>query len=124
MGSNQQSFFTGNSYRHVVKTNPWQTHVEMIREAFKRAGEDMWGEGQGLKMPRLVIWNIASTSVDLHAQAGTEGVVMLSGWSPSLFKSLQTGQEIKASTPLEMLRVQLDDERYDPVREGVRKFFA
>ena len=123
-GSNQQSFFTGNSYRHVVKTNPWQTHVEMIREAFKRAGEDMWGEGQGLKMPRLVIWNIASTSVDFHAQADTEGVVMLSGWSPSLFKSLQTGEEIKASTPLEMLRVQLDDERYDPVREGVRKFFA
>ena len=123
-GSNQQSSFTGNSYRHVVKTNTWQTHVEMIREAFKRAGEDMWGEGQGLKMPRLVIWNIASTSVDFHAQAGTEGVVMLSGWSPSLFKSLQTGEEIKASTPLEMLRVQLDDERYDPVREGVRKFFA
>jgi hypothetical protein len=123
-GSNQQSFFTGNSYRHVVKTNPWQTHVEMIREAFKRAGEDMWGEGQGLKMPRLVIWNIASTSVDFHAQAGTEGVVMLSGWSPSLFKSLQAGEEIKASTPLEMLRLQLDDERYNPVREGVRKFFA
>jgi hypothetical protein len=123
-GSNQQSFFTGNSYRHVVKTNPWQTHVEMIREAFKRAGEDMWGEGQGLKMPRLVIWNIASTSVDFHAQAGTEGVVMLSGWSPSLFKSLQAGEEIKASTPLEMLRLQLDDERYNLVREGVRKFFA
>jgi hypothetical protein len=96
----------------------------MSREAFKRAGEDMWGEGQGLKMPRLVIWNIASTSVDFHAQAYPEGVVMLSGWSPSLFKSLQAGEEIKASTPLEMLRLQLDDERYNPVREGVRKFFA
>ena len=124
-GSDRQSAYTGyGSYRNVVKTAPWQTHVEMIREAFKRAGEDMWGEGQGLKMPRLVIWNIASTSVDFHAQADTEGVVMLSGWSPSLFKSLQTGEEIKASTPLEMLRVQLDDERYEPVREGVRKFFA
>jgi hypothetical protein len=122
--SNQQSFFTGHSYRHVVKTNPWQTHVEMIKEAFKRAGEDMWGEGQGLKMPTIVIWNIASTSVDFHAQAGTEGVVMLSGWSPSLFKSLQAGEEIKAATPLELLRGQLDDKRYDPVRERVRKFFA
>jgi hypothetical protein len=94
----------------------------MIKEAFKRAGEDMWGEGQGLKMPRIVIWNIASTSVDFHAQADTEGVVMLSGWSPSLFKSLQSGEEIKASTPLDILRVQLDHERYDPVRQRVRDF--
>ena len=121
-GSNELSYYTGNSYRHVAKTNPWQTHVEMIRESFKRAGEDMWGVP--LKMPRIVIWNIASTSVDFHAQADTEGVVMLSGWSLSLFKALQSGEEIKASTPLEALRVQLDNERYDPVRERVRKFFA
>ena len=121
-GSNEQSPYTDNSYRHVVKTNPWQTHVEMIRESFKRAGEDMWGVP--LKMPRIVIWNIASTSVDFHAQADTEGVIMLSGWSPSLFKALQSGEEIKASTPLEALRVQLDDERYDAVRQRVRKFFA
>jgi len=49
---------------------------------------------------------------------------MLSGWSPSLFKALQSGEEIKASTPLDALRVQLDDERYNPVRERVRNFFA
>lgn len=121
-GSDRQSPYTGNSYRHVLKTSPWQTHVEMIRESFKRAGEDMWGVP--LKMPRIVIWNIASTSVDFHAQADTEGVAMLSGWSPSLFKALQSGEEIKASTPLDALRVQLDDERYNPVRERVRKFFA
>ena len=121
-GSHGSSPYTDNRYRHVVKTNPWQTHVEMIRESFKRAGEDMWGEP--LKMPRIVIWNIAATSVDFHAQADTEGVAMLSGWSPSLFKALQSGEEIKASTPLEVLRVQLDDERYDAVRERVREFFA
>ena len=121
-GSDRHSSYTDNRYRHVVKTNPWQTHVEMIRESFKRAGEDMWGVP--LKMPRIVIWNIAATSVDFHAQADTEGVAMLSGWSPSLFKALQSGEEINASTPMDTLRVQLDDERYDPLRERVRKFFA
>jgi len=121
-GSDHQSPYTANRYRHVVKSDTWQTHVEMIRESFKRAGEDMWGVP--LKMPRIIIWNIASTSIDFHAQADTEGVVMLSGWSPSVFKALQSGEEIKVSTPLENLRVQLDDERYDPVRERVRKFFA
>lgn len=122
-GSDRQSAYTGyGSYRNVVKTAPWQTHVEMIREAFKRAGEDMWGEGQGLKMPRIVIWNIASTTTDFHAQADTEGVAMLSGWSPSLFKALQTeGPDgVKPMTPMEMLRAQLDVERYDQVILRVR----
>ena len=121
-GSDRQSVYTNNGYRTVVKTAPWQTHVEMIHEAFKRAGEDMWGEGQGLKMPRIVIWNIASTSTDFHAQADTEGVAMLSGWSPSLFKALQTqGPDgVKPTTPMEMLRAQLDVERYDQVVLRVR----
>ena len=121
-GSDRQSVYTGNGYRNVVKTSGWQTHVEMIREAFKSAGEDMWGEGQGLKMPRIVIWNIASTSTDFHAHSNTEGVAMLSGWSPSLFKALQTqGPDgVKPTTPMEMLRAQLDVARYDQVVLRVR----
>lgn len=116
--SNQSSYYTRNSYRHHVKTDSWQTHVEMIRESFKRAGEDMWGEGQGLKMPRIVIWNIAATSTDFHAKSDTEGVVMLAGWSPSLFKVLQK-EGVVIQTPYAALRCQLDDERYDPIRARV-----
>ena len=112
--SNQISPFSGNRYRHVVKTAPWQTHIQMIREAFKRAGEDMWGTP--FTPPRIVVWNVAATSSDFHATADTEGVVMVSGWSPSLFKNLLKG-DIRSMTPLEMLRIILDDERYEPVRE-------
>ena len=112
--SDQKSRYTDNTYRHVVKTAPWQTHIQMIREAFKRAGEDMWGVP--FVPPRIVVWNVAATSSDFHAQADTEGVVMVSGWSPSLFKNLLKG-EIRSTTPLEMLRIILDDERYDAVRE-------
>jgi hypothetical protein len=114
---------TGNSYRHLVKTEGWQTHVEMIREAFKRAGEDMWGEGQGLKMPTIVIWNIAATCQDFHATATTPGVVMLSGWSPSLFKVLQT-KGVMEMTPADALRIQLEDKRYNLVRMRVNQFLA
>jgi hypothetical protein len=117
--SSQYGYYTGNSYRHHTKTAPWQTHVEMIRESFKRAGEDMWGEGQGLKMPRIVIWNVAATSADFHAQSDTEGVVMLAGWSPHLFKVLQS-QGVVVQTPYAALRAQLDDPRYDAVRTAFR----
>lgn len=110
------------SYRHVVKTEEWQTHVEMIREAFKRAGEDMWGYGYGLKMPTIVIWNIAATCQDFHATATTPGVVMISGWSPSLFKILQQ-KGVANMTPHEALRIQLDDVRYDLVRQKFRNYY-
>jgi hypothetical protein len=122
-GSADPSLYTGNCYRNVVKTEGWQTHVEMIREAFKRAGEDMWGEGQGWKMPTIVIWNIAATCQDFHATATTPGVVMLSGWSPSLFKVLQA-KGVVEMTPQQALQIQLEDPRYDLVRQRVRAFYA
>jgi len=122
-GSSENSLYTGNKYRNVVKTDHWQTHVEMIREAFKRAGEDMWGEGQGLKMPTIVIWNIAASCQDFHATATTPGVAMLSGWSPSLFKVLQT-KGAMGVTPAGALRIQLEDERYDLVRLRVKQFYT
>ena len=119
--SNQTSYYTGNSYRHTVKTAPWQTHIQMIREAFKRAGEDMWGVP--LVPPRIVIWNVAATSQDFHAHKDEEGVVMLGGWSPALFKNLLKG-EIRSMTPMEMVRIILDDERYDLVRETAAPFLS
>jgi hypothetical protein len=122
-GSADYNPYTGSSYRNLVKTSGWQTHVEMIREAFKRAGEDMWGEGQGWKMPNIVIWNIAATCQDFHATASTPGVAMLSGWSPSLFKVLQT-RGVVEMTPQEALKIQLDDVRYDLVRQKVRAYYA
>ena len=118
-GSAEYSAYTGNQYRHVVKTDTWQTHIEMIRESFKRAGEDMWGVGW--KMPTIVIWNIAASCKDFHATATTPGVVMLSGWSPSLFKILQTEGTI---SPEKALHFQLDNERYDPVRVRIGEFYS
>ena len=114
--SSERSAYTDNSYRHVVKTETWQTHIQMIREAFRRAGEDMWGATYGWSPPRIVIWNVAATCADFHATADTEGVIMLSGWSPSLFKVL-TEEGARVQTPAEALRIMLDDERYDPIRD-------
>ena len=115
--SSEQSPYTGNSYRNNVKTEQWQTHIQMIRENFKRAGEDMWGVP--FVPPRIVIWNLRAAYDDFHARADEEGVVMLSGWSPALFKVLQE-KGIEVLTPYAALRLQLDDPMYQPVRDLVR----
>ena len=116
--SSERSHYTDNAYRHNVKTSAWQTHIQMIQENFKRAGEDMWGVP--FKPPRIVIWNLRAAYDDFHARSDEEGVVMLSGWSPALFKVLQE-KGIEVLTPYAALRLQLDDAMYKPVRDLVRQ---
>jgi hypothetical protein len=124
-GSSETSIHNGVSYRHVVKTEGWQTHIEMIRENFRRAGEDMWGEGQSWVPPRIVVWNLAASFAQRnhHATAETPGVIMLSGWSPTLFEVLQR-EGPRDVTALEMLRDELAHPRYDRVRAAVDRAFA
>jgi hypothetical protein len=131
--SSETSNYTGNVYRHVVKSKQWQTHIQMIQEAFKRAGEDMWGPptgdpkegaGHGFKPPRIVIWNLrADPQTDFHATADTPGVAMLSGWSPSQFEVLQK-EGPRQMTAYEMLRLELDNLRYEKVRNRIRAILA
>jgi Domain of unknown function (DUF2828) len=109
-----------NSYRNNVKTAPWQTHVEMIRESFKRAGEDNFGEGNGYTMPRIVIWNLRPGLNDFHAQADTPGVLNFSGWSQNIFKYL-VEKGFTVQTPYDGLRIQLDDSMYDMIRTKIRQ---
>jgi len=120
-GSSEESSYTGNSYNYNVKTKPWQTHIEMIRENFKKVGETIWGIGKGYKVPRIVIWNLSPYCQDMHAKATEEGVVILSGWSPTLFKVLMT-KGVEIQSPLTALRYLLDDPMYDLVREKISDY--
>jgi hypothetical protein len=119
-GSNQISAYTDVSYENHVKTEVWQTHVEMIKETFRRTGEEMWGTVEsgglgGFKVPRIVIWNLAARTTNVaafHATKDTPGVSMLSGWSPTQFQVLQTlgPQQVSA---METLEEELNDPQYE-----------
>ncbi len=120
--SAHSSRYTGNTYRHNVQTAPKQTHAQMLREAFRRASEDVHGDAAAWPAPRIVIWNVAASYSNNHQAAATEeGVLTLSGWSPSLFQVL-CEEGPRAITPLEVLRLQLDAPRYEPVRKRVREW--
>ena len=102
-------------YSRNSKSPAWDTQIQQIRDEFKKAGEEVWGEGNGWKPPRIVIWNLSAQFKDFHARADQEGVVQLSGWSPSMLKALQKGG-VQVMTPYQGMRAILDDERYDAVR--------
>lgn len=84
----------------------WETQLTTIKKAFRE---------NGYTAPRIVLWNLRSEYKDFHAKADTEGVVVLSGWSPSALKTLQTNGVVLQS-PFAALREVLDAPRYDLVR--------
>ena len=113
MGFDQASLSTRSYHNVPDQTQKWQTHFQMIRENFERLG---------YTPPRIVCWNLRAEYNDYHAKAHEVGVVQLSGWSPSALKAIQ-GEGIVVETPYQGMRKILDDERYNRVREIVRKFF-
>ena len=102
------------SYSSSSHMGPWETQIQRIQREFREAGEYLWGKGRGWKAPRIVVWNVRAAFNDFHATASQEGVVQLSGWSPSILKALQKG--VQVTTPYLGMRQILDDERYDAVR--------
>jgi len=109
----QASLYTGNTYEDHVKTKDWQTHHQMIEESFKAAG---------LQTPHIVVWNVAPNPTDFHALADAPGISMLSGWSPSVFKTICASGPlaVKSPTPLDTLL----DELRNPVYAAVRSACA
>lgn len=88
----------------------WETLLEGFQRQFRE---------RGYNTPRIVIWNLATQySSDHHATADAPGVALLSGWSAAQFKVLQK-EGPRSLTPLEVLRLELDDPVYDPVRAVV-----
>lgn len=101
---------TGQHSRYNTTREGWETHLEMIRRNYRALGYEP---------PRIVVWNLRATYEDFHSEAEQEGVVMLSGWSPALFKILQE-KGVQITTPLDALRAQLDDPMYDEIRHRIR----
>jgi hypothetical protein len=109
---------TGDLHDGCVKGG-WKTHLTLLKEAYKAAGESLWGEGNGWKMPRIVIWNLSAQFKDYHFKADEEGVVVLSGWSPSVLKYLQNNL-----SPKDCFYEMLYDKRYDVVRAKWNEYKA
>lgn len=95
--------------------NKFETHIDRIKRDFGSRG--------GWKVPTIVIWNVSGKFQQYHHGSDTEGVCVISGWSPTILKYIMAGDDIvekmKTMTPYKMMRAVLDDPRYDPVRAAV-----
>lgn len=67
----------------------------------------------GYSMPNLVFWNVDSRNDQVPMKADERGFVNVSGFSPSIFKTLMTGE---FNSPYELMLEVIDSERYAPLK--------
>ena len=66
----------------------------------------------GYEIPNVVFWNVESRHNIFHADKDRVGVQLVSGQSAATFKNLV---ESVGKTPIEMMRMVIDSDRYAPV---------
>lgn len=70
----------------------------------------------GYKLPRLVFWNICSSTNTIPVKENELGVALVSGFSPAIVQMVLRN----SVDPYECLLEQLNSERYTPVEEAVK----
>ena len=77
---------------------------------------DRWAE-YGYKIPRLVFWNVCSRTGTIPLSENDFGVALVSGFSPNIADMVMSGE----LDPFRCLEAKLLSDRYDRVREALRK---
>jgi hypothetical protein len=68
----------------------------------------------GYERPQLVFWNVGNESDDFPVSSGVGGTALVSGFSPSIMKSILQGGEI---SPWSITKKVLTDDRYGVIRQ-------
>jgi hypothetical protein len=84
-----------------------KTNFMVIDEMYKNSG---------YTRPKIVFWNVAGSSRDFPVSVNDSGTALISGFSPSIMKSILKGTDC---SPYTILRDTIDDKRYDPVRKAL-----
>jgi hypothetical protein len=88
------------------KLNACKTLFETIGDEYKTAGYEL---------PKLVFWNIMSRTGTVPMQENKNGVVLVSGFSPTI-ASMVFSQK---NSPYEVLVEKLNSKRYEPIEQAL-----
>lgn len=94
-------------------------HINQPTKKLFKTFEERY-EAHGYKLPRLVFWNINSSTETIPVKENELGVALVSGFSPTISKMVLSNK----TDPLECLLEQLNSERYDAVENAVKDLVA
>jgi hypothetical protein len=93
--------FSDMQFDKAIRTD--STHFEMIKTQFEEAN---------LTMPTIVFWNLRANTPDVPVSCNEHGVIMISGYSPSLLTCILDKDDI---TPLSMMFKIIRGPRYNAI---------
>jgi hypothetical protein len=85
-------------------SNGSDTALKMIQNKYAKSG---------YKMPEVIFWNVNGRLGNVPANFKQKGVGLVSGFSPSILKSILQG---KIDTPEDLMLRTVMSERYEPVK--------
>ena len=105
------------------RSNRWETMFGTLKREFN---------AKGYELPMLVFWNLNGNYAGQSVKSDTQGVVMISGYDPAIFKTIvecgslctrDSSGKISGITPMEMMLSALQRDKYQPILEEVRMFY-
>ena len=96
---------------------PWTPDLAAeVQQMFATAGKRSL-HGKPFAPPHIVMWNLASTNA-IATSADLVNATSIAGYSDALLKVFETEgiQGLLSATPIDTLRKQLNNARYDPLR--------
>ena len=91
-------------------------HYHTMDQALFVAIRERW-EAAGYKVPRLVFWNVCSSTKTIPVTMNEFGVALVSGFSPNIADMVMSGR----TDPYDVLKDKLMSEVYNPVREALKE---
>lgn len=90
----------------VIEGYGKKTALDGIRQKYNKANYDM---------PKIVFWNVRASLNSTPAKSTDPDVALISGYSPSVMKSVLKG-DVSDFTPYGIMRTAIDDERYEAIK--------
>jgi hypothetical protein len=85
-------------------TNNSKTNFQVMKDKYENAG---------YQLPQVVWWNVAGRNENFPIRADDTGTALVSGCSPSIFKSLMSGKQLD---PMGVVYDTVNVERYERIK--------
>lgn len=99
--------FSDMQFDEATNKSKNKTHYTLLKEKFNSIG---------LTLPKIIFWNLRADTKDFPVCCDENGVILLSGYSPSLLLTIIDGNDIN---PLSVVLSIINSERYNLIKEPV-----
>lgn len=112
-----------NSYPNQNSPAKWSIAYDNLKIGFSEAGNKS-NFKEPFEVPEIWFWNLRSSTISFPVKDDIPGAFLISGWSQNTLKTMMKGEDLKSIKPptsYELLRMELDSERYEPIRNKIKE---